>query len=90
MFKDDMPVFGRIVDIFVYQNHFYLATELYLTITFSQHYHAYEVAPTSNIHVSEVQSLRDYHPLWTYQSYNQHLLNTYFIPLKYYVTSDMD
>ena len=29
MFRHDMPVFGRIVDIYVFQNHFYLATEVY-------------------------------------------------------------
>ena len=42
------------------------------------------------MHISEVTLLQDYHPLWTYQSYDQHLLNTYFIPLNYYVTSEID
>lgn len=75
-----MPVFGRIVDIFAIQNHFYLATEAYITLTFNQHHHAYEVAPTTTMHISEVQSLQDYHPLWAYQSYNRHLLNTFLYP----------
>lgn len=85
-----MPVFGRIIDIFIFQKHFYLATETYITITFNEHYHAYEVTPTSTVHINTVQSLQDYHPLWAYQSYNQYLPTTVFIPLKYYVLSDID
>ena len=89
-FNNDIPVFGRIVDIYAFQNRFYLSTEVYITCTFNQHYHAYEVTPTSTLHICEVATLQDYHPLWVYQSYNQHLLNTFFIPLKYYVLSDID
>lgn len=89
-FEDDMPIFGRIVDIFSFQNHFYLATELYITYTYNHHYHAYEVTTASTMEICEVKLLKDYHPLWIYQSYNQHLLDTYFIPLKYYVLNDMD
>lgn len=89
-YEDDMPVFGHIVDIFSFQNNYYLATEVYTTCTFNQHYHAYEVKPTSTMQICEVKSLKDYHPLWVYQSYSQRFLNTYFIPLKYYVLSDMD
>lgn len=89
-FKHDMPVFGRITDILSFQNHFYLVTEVYITYTFNRHYHAYEVAPSSTMQICTVESLQDYHPLWIYQSYDQHLLDTFFIPLKYYVLSDMD
>lgn len=89
-FQHDMPVFGRIIDIFVYQKCFYLATQVHITYVFNQHYHAYEVSSTSTIHITSCTSLQDYHPLWTYQSYSQHLLEISFIPLKYYVLSDMD
>jgi len=89
-FTHDMPIFGRIMDIFTFNTNFYLAIQVYITHTFNQHYHAYEVAPTSTVHICTVQSLQDYHPLCIYQSYSQHLINTLFIPLKYYVLSDID
>ena len=85
-----MPIFGCIIDILIFNTHIYLATQVYTTYTFNQHYHAYEVVPTTTVHICTVESLQDYHPLTVYQSYDERLISTFFIPLKYYVLSDID
>ncbi len=87
-FQSDVPVFGQIQEIVGIADKFCLVLKLMKAVVFNSHFHAYEIVPTSVLHVCEVTSLADYHPLWLYQSFNQRLCETYFVPLKYYVLSD--
>ena len=89
-FQSDVPVFGQIQDIISIGEKFYLVLQLLKAVIFNGHFHTYEVIQTSIMYVCEISSLADYHPLWLYQSFNHRLNDTYFVPLKYYVLSDVD
>ena len=89
-FQCDIPIFGQVQDILFIQEKFFLVLQLLKAEVFNSHFHAYEVQRTTLIYVCEVDSLVDHHPLWIYQSYNPHLLEKCFIPLKYYVLSSTD
>ena len=85
-FELDIPVFGRILEILSIDDCFFFSLELLVTEVFNPHYHAYEVCPSSsNRHeVVNVESLQDHHPLWAYQCYDQHMINTSFVPRTMY------
>lgn len=89
-FQSDVPVFGQIQEILRVGDKFFLVLKLMKAVVFNSHFHTYEVISTSVLHVCEVTSLADYHPLWLYQSFNWRLCETYFVPMKYYVLSDVD
>ena len=91
-YQSHVPVFGQIQDIISVGDKFYLVLQLLKAVIFSQHFHAYQVIPTSlqHVHVCELSSLADYHPLCLYQSFDPRLCNTYFVPFKYYVLSEVD
>ena len=84
VYNNLMPVFGRIIDIIVVSiTDCYFVCEIFTTVTFNTHYHAYEVQeqrrPTRLV-VCKQSELIDYHVLGMY-----HLSNTIFVPLKYYL-----
>ena len=89
-YYQDLPIFGEIQDVVSVDKKFYLATHLLKTTAYNPHFHAYEVKKTSNWFVCEISSLRDYHPLWVYQSYDVQLIQTFFVPLKYHVMNNVD
>ena len=82
----DMLLFGQIEEIYSINQNFYLALNLYKTIAFDTHYHAYEVILTSQTYVTNVESIADHHPLWVYQNQD----GVSYVPLKYNVLSDYD
>jgi len=89
-YNQDLLTFGQVDEIISVDNKIYLVTQLINTEAFNSYYHAYEVTKTSCNSISEIEDLRDYHPLSIYQSYDTRLIRKFFIPLKYHVLSNVD
>ena len=89
-YNQDLPTFGQVVEIISVDKKIYLVTQLLITEVFNTHYHAYEITKTSHINISEIEHLRDDHPLSVYQSYDIRLIRKFFITFKYHVLSDVD
>lgn len=89
-FEYGIPIFGEIIEILSHENVFYLTLQMFYTSTFNSHYHAYQVEKTNIFTVLKPDSLVDHHPLWLYQSQLTQLINTCFVPLKYYVLNKDD
>ena len=89
-FSEDMPVFGRIVDIILHEcTKPILVLEILETQCFNRHYFAYEVIEKNirTFHLCTQSELTDHHTLSMYTPQNSH---QYMIPLKYYVLTDFD
>lgn len=82
---DESPVFAKICDIVILPNTttsiFILS--LFITQRFNEHYHAYEVSPTTNTVICHQNDLADYHPLSISRSYI--LTSPMFVRVKYNV-----
>ena len=89
-FFDDMPVFGRIVDIILHESMKpLLAIEMLETTCFNKHFNSYEVKEksTRTFYLCMQNDLADYHTLSIYTPQNSH---HFMIPMKYYVLTDFD
>ena len=84
-FQCDVPVFGKIKEIYNIDREFYVAVQMLSTEVFNKHFHSYEVKSTSSVYVCPISSVKDYHPLWCYQCFSEELYGTTFIPLKYHI-----
>ena len=89
-FIEDMPVFGRIVDIVLHESTKpLLVIDLLETMCFNKHFYAYEVKENTirAFYLCTQSDLADYHTLSIYTPQNSH---QFMIPLKYYVLTDFD
>ena len=89
-FIEDMPIFGRIVDIVLHESMKpLLVIDLLETTCFNKHFYAYEVKEKiiRAFYVCPQSDLADYHTLSIYTPQNSH---QFMIPLKYYVLTDFD
>ena len=89
-FNEDMPVFGRIVDIILQESMKpLLVVDVLETMCFNRHFYAYEVKEENirAFYVCKQSDLADYHTLSIYTPQNSRQL---MIPLKYYVLTDFD
>ena len=78
-------MFGKIVDIIVSTiQETLFVLQIYNTLCFNEHYHAYEVAASSSLVVYFVNQLCDYHPLHLMKPRN--MLN-YCVTPKYHYFS---
>ena len=83
--NDEEPLFGKIVDIIVSTiQETLFVLQIYNTLCFNEHYHAYEVAASSSVVVYFVNQLCDYHPLHLTKARN--MLN-YCVTPKYHYFS---
>jgi len=87
-YNQDLPTFGQVDEIISVDNKIYLVTQLLNTEVFNSQYHVYEVTKTSYNSITEIEDLRDYHPLSIY--HDTRLIRKFFIPLKYHVLSNVD
>ena len=89
-FIEDMPVFGRIVDIILHGSMKpLLAIDVLEATCFNKHFYAYEVKEKNirEFYLCTQSDLADYHTLSIYTPQNSH---QFMIPLKYYVLTDFD
>ena len=61
--NDEEPTFCEVVDILDTTVSQIFVVQLFAIVSYSQHYHAYEVAPAGNITVYRHSDFVDYHPL---------------------------
>ena len=82
-----LPLFGKIVDIIVYNvdTCVFLLQE-YVTECYSSHFHSYEVSigPYYTYRACEQTDFVDYHPLCVYSLPS----GTQYVPLKYHITEN--
>ena len=82
---DDLPVFAKIQDIVLLPNtsKSLFMLNLFKTLKYEEHYHAYVVLPTTDIQVCSQNELADYHPLSVSKAFT--LSSPMFIRVKYSV-----
>ena len=80
-----VPVFGLIEDIIMDDNHsFFFLTEVFNTLRFSPHFHAYEVITQTPkaYQICKPSTLYDHAVLGRYQVVTH---SSFYIPLKYHL-----
>lgn len=77
---EDEPQFSEILQIYEAPTKTIFIMRDLITVSFSQHYHAYTVSPTTNITVRTYDQFIDYHPLHISKVHG-----SWFIVLKYHV-----
>ena len=84
--EDDIPVFGRIMELIVtpHQECLFVICPL-LTLAFQHHYHAYKVVLTDSSVVYDHVQLFDYHPLVCTQAVGR--TRSLFVSTKYHLFS---
>lgn len=61
--KNDLPVFGEIIEIFLYGEDSYFVIYQYSTLLFSEHFHAYLVKKSPEKKTLHASRLRSFTPL---------------------------
>lgn len=87
---DEDPKFGQIIDIFETPaaETLFVMREL-ITVSFNQHFHAYEVISTSSFFVYQYHQFKDHHPLHMCNSFGSNPCYR-LIVMKYHVFNTQD
>ena len=89
-FTHDEPKFARIVDIVFVESHQapIFICELLTTVSYSSHYHSYEVVSNETYNIITLDTLVDHNVLSMYQTFQNRF--KYYITLKYYIINEFD
>ena len=86
--QDNLPVFGKLQEIFIVQSDVYFSVQIYSTLWFDEHFHAYVVKATSTEVIIRSNGILTHGTLHFRAVTGLTKANTKAVVLKHHISSD--